>query len=218
VACLRDTFEKTWSWLGDENFDAGALRHIEARAPSSWTLADYGADFDRTLNDLYPDDPEVAEIAWLDWTLRRAFDGPDSEAIDPQVLAQIDWDTAVLSFAPTLVLRDVVTNSAGIWGALADGETPPAAQLLPGPGAVRVWRSGLSPRYRTIQGLERHALAAAMAGSSFAEVCNLLAGEDDVGQAAEIMGSLLQTWLLDGLVCGVTDSVRPGGPVSGPAS
>src|SRR5579859_561431 len=28
VACLRDTFEITWAWLGDESFDRAAYLHV----------------------------------------------------------------------------------------------------------------------------------------------------------------------------------------------
>jgi hypothetical protein len=75
LECLRYTFERVWAWLGDSGFEDAARRHIEAHPPHSWTLSDYGNEFDRTLSGLYPDDREVAELAWLDWPLRRAFDG-----------------------------------------------------------------------------------------------------------------------------------------------
>jgi hypothetical protein len=65
VACLRDTFEQTWSWLGDDGFDAAAASHIAARPPSGWTLDAYGEDFPQTLAGLYPDDPEPN---WPGWT------------------------------------------------------------------------------------------------------------------------------------------------------
>ena len=83
LGTLRDTFEKSWSWMGDEAFDKAAYAHIEAHPPSSWTLTVYGAGFDRSLAELHPNDPEIAELAWLEWHLRRAFDGPDSDQVDP---------------------------------------------------------------------------------------------------------------------------------------
>lgn len=204
VACLRDTFEKTWAWLGDEAFDAAALTHVEAHAPSAWTLADYGGDFVQTLSGLYPDDPEVAELAWLDWTLRRAFDGADAEPISPEALAKVDWETAVLTFVPTLTVGEVVTNSAAIRGALADEVTPPGVERLPAPAAIRVWREGLSPQYRSIEVLEMHALALAAGGATFAGLCAALAGDGDPDRAARRAGALLAAWLQDGLVASIT--------------
>src|SRR5271168_673386 len=94
VECLRDTFERVWAWLGDDAFDTAARRYIGARPPRSWTLSDYGVDFAEKLSELYDNDPEVAELAALDWNLRRAFDGYDAAPLDPADLADVDWDRA----------------------------------------------------------------------------------------------------------------------------
>ena len=136
LGCLRDTFEKSWSWLGDEAFEAAALAHIEAHPPSSWTLNLYGEDFDRTLAERHPQDPELAELAWLEWSLRRAFDGPDAGVPNPEELAEIDWDNAILHLVPTLKLRHVVSNCAAIWTALSEDRPPPPALTLPAPLAM----------------------------------------------------------------------------------
>ena len=203
VASLRDTFEKTWAWMGDEAFDAAAQEHVARHPPKSWTLNDYGADFAETLRALHPDDPEIAEIAWLDWRLRRAFEGPDADAIAPEKLGDVDWDSAVLIFLPTLTLGEVITNSAAIWGAIAEGQPPPAAQRLPSPGAVRVWRGGLTPRYRSIESFEYRALILAMAGSGFADLCGLLVENGDQDQAVQRVGTALAGWFQDGLISAV---------------
>lgn len=203
VACLRDTFEHTWSWLGDDGFDAAALSHIAARPPGGWTLDAYGEDFSQTLAGLYPDDPEVAELAWLDWSLRRAFDGPNADPITAEALARVDWESAVLTFSPTLTISAVATNSAAIWGALAEGQAPPAVERLPAPAAIRVWRQGLSPQYRTIDAFEQRALAMALDGCGFARLCEQLAGPDDAERVIARMGGLLGAWLHDGLICDV---------------
>jgi hypothetical protein len=203
VACLRDSFEKTHAWLGDQAFDDAARAHIEAHPPSSWTLGDYGPDFPDTLKALYPDDPEVAELAWLDWSLRRAFDGQDAEPISQEALAAIDWDAAVLALPPTLVVGEVTTNCALIWGAIAEDQTPPPAERLPAPAAIRVWRLELSPRYRTIEAPERKAIAMVTAGAPFGQVCAMLSEGLDEAAAAQSLGALLATWLQDGLICGV---------------
>jgi hypothetical protein len=200
VACLRDTYEKTWAWMGDEAFDRAALTHIEQTPPTSWTLGEYGGGFPQTLKALFPGDPEVADLAWLDWTLRRAFDGPNADVITPQALAAVDWDHAVLHFLPTLSVGEVATNCAAIWGALSEEQTPPAVERLPAPAAIRVWRSDLTPKYRSIENFEHRALILAMAGSSFADLCSLLMEDGDKDQAVARVGGVLAGWLQDGLI------------------
>jgi hypothetical protein len=203
TAALRDSFGKTHAWLGDAAFDAAALAHSRARPSTSWTLSDYGEGFEATLADLYPDDLEVAELAWLDWSLRRAFEGPDPAEIDPGELAQIDWDAAILCFAPTLAWRGIATNAAAIWRALSVGETPPAAANLDAPAALVVWRQGLEPRFRTIDLVERAALESALRGEDFATVCEVTARADPLGDPARRVGEMLAQWLGDGLIVGV---------------
>jgi hypothetical protein len=107
IETLRDMFEQTHSWMGDDRFDEAALSHIASTPPNSWTLSDYGDDFDLTLSGLYPGHPEVAELAWMDWAMRRAFDGPDAGPLDMSLLGEVDWDDARLHLAPTLKMRTV---------------------------------------------------------------------------------------------------------------
>ena len=203
VDCLRDTFERVWAWLGDAGFEAAALRHIESHPPHSWTLSDYGDEFDRTLSELYPDDREVAELAWLDWSLRRAFDGPDAKPIQPDALSDIDWDGAILRILPTLAMTSISTNCAAIWTALSEEKTPPVAARLPAPMALRVWRKDLSPHFRAVDSIEQQALLMACDGASFPAICSVIAAGMEPAKAPEVAGALLASWLQDGLIIAV---------------
>ena len=42
---------------------------VEANPPNSWTLSDYGKTFIDTLEDVYPDDREVAGQMLAEWLL-----------------------------------------------------------------------------------------------------------------------------------------------------
>ncbi|HEY2481167.1 MAG TPA: DNA-binding domain-containing protein [Caulobacteraceae bacterium] len=203
TAALRDSFGKTHAWLGEKAFDAAAVAHIQIRPSTSWTLSNYGEGFEATLAELYPYDPEVAELAWLDWSLRRAFEGPDPAEIDPADLAEIDWDAAILCFAPALAWRTIATNAAAIWRALSVGETPPAAASLDGPAGLIVWRQGLEPRFRTVDPVEQAALESALRGEDFATVCEMTARADPLGDPVRRVGELLAQWLGEGLIVGV---------------
>src|SRR6266404_6595225 len=206
LACLRDTYERVWAWLGDSSFEAAASSHIESTPPHSWTLSDYGNDFDRTLRGLYPDDREVAELAWLDWSLRRAFDGPDATPIGADAFAEVDWNTVILRVAPTLRVSSIATNCAALWTAIAEGRSPPAAARLHAPMALRVWRKEFSPHFRAVDSIEQHALLMASDGASFAAICSAIAAAMEPSQAPEIAGALLASWLQDGLILGVEDA------------
>lgn len=200
--CLRDTFERVWAWLGDAGFENAGQKHIELHPPRGWTLADYGIGFDRTLEDLYPDDAEIAELAWLDWSLRRAFDGPDANSLEAAELSHVDWNAATLCMVPTLRARSISTNCGAIWIALSEGRTPPVTQRLAAPAALRVWRIGFTPRFRSIDPLERNALQMATEGSTFATICTAIESAKP-SKASEVAGSFLASWLQDGLITAV---------------
>lgn len=198
--CLGDTFEKTQLWMGDDAFVVAGELYIDLTPPSSWTLADYGRDFGPFLSRRFADDPEIGELAWLDWALRRAFDGPDARSLAGDDLGALDWEAAVFSLAPTLAVREVHTNCAALWSAMAEGATPPAAEPLASPAWIRVWKTDLSPRYRTIDGFEHQALALVGQGLCFGELCRRLAPEEGEPAVAQL-GALLGRWLADGLIC-----------------
>jgi hypothetical protein len=213
IACLKDTYEKTLAWLGEDDFESAARKHIAGHPPRSWTLSDYGEAFPQTLAGLYPADPEIEELAWLDWTLRRAFDGPDTVVQDPAAFGGVDWERAVFAMAPTLALRMVGTNVAAIWNAISDDAPPPPAAPLARPRALAVWRRELSPMFRCLDERERAALERARAGATFGEICAMLAVDHPVGDAAAIeAGGLLAGWLGDHIVVGVAgESLNRGG-------
>ncbi|HTV85962.1 MAG TPA: DNA-binding domain-containing protein [Dyella sp.] len=199
--CMRDTFERTWAWLGDDAFQEAVHRYIEEHSPGSWTISDYGEHFADALDVLYPDSPEVGELAQLDWTLRRAFDGPDGEALTVAAISgEIDWDSARIRFVPTLRMFAVRSNCGALWSAMASEKVPPAVEYFTDPAAIRVWREEHRCRFQTIDELEMRAINAVANGASFAELCGNLAhllGDDHGASAA---GEFLATWMSEGMV------------------
>ena len=205
IECLRETFEKLHAWLGEEAFATAALAHIADHPPHGWTLGAYGEGFDVTLSRLYPGDPEVAEMAWLEWSLSIAFSGRDATVIAADTLAKIDWDHARLAFAPTLQLGKTTTNVGAIWSALSTGDVPPAATTLPAPAALIVWKQDYSPSFRTIDEDEETALIQMLGGATFGDLCSLQIEHRGVEEGVSRAGMLLGQWLHDGLITGVSD-------------
>ncbi len=204
IHCLKDTYEKTAAWIGDEDFETVARTYIAQTPSQSWTLADYGEQFGKMLAARYQDDPEIEELAWLDWSLRRAFDAADAPPLDMAELANVDWDGVRLVFGPSFAVRLVSTNCAAIWTALTeDRPDPPMAEALPEPLALLVWRQELSPRYETASGDEFRALTLARSGLSFGALCEAYLEQGGAGADVSQIGDMLGRWLRDGLVVGV---------------
>lgn len=203
--CLAETFAHTNAWLGGEAFVAAARAHIEAWPPSGWTLGDYGARFADTLVSLYPDDPEVAELAHLEWLLSRAFEGADAAALPIKAMADVDWDHAHVTFVPSLRTVPVRTNAAAICSALAQDLLPPPAALLPRPGVMLVWREHFTPCFRTIETIQHEAIVLLSAGASFAALCEMLVAARGESDGIALAGAMLGQWFQDGLISAISD-------------
>lgn len=200
VACLEESFARTRDWIGGTAFHQAVVAHVDRVPPSSWTLDAYPRDFPATLAMLYPDDPEIAELAWIDCALGEAFVGPDAVPLTTADIAAVDWDHAQLHFTPTLDLCDLTTNAPAIWSAIAAGDTPPSTEILPETGAILVWRQDQIAQFRAIDATERGALLNARAGVTFAVLCSALveASGEEAGIARA--GTMLGQWLADGLI------------------
>ena len=206
VEALSETFERVWAWLGDDAFEAAAAAHIAQRPSTSWTLDLFGTDFDQTLVSLYPEDPEINELAWLDGALRRAFSGPDVAPLDGARLASVDWSRAVLVAVPTLQHHPLQTNAPALWAALSRNETPSAAQHLPQPAGIVVWRHGLEPFFRTLEADEYAAVKAVADGTRFADICAELETSLSGEEVTLKIGTWLSQWIGEGLICDVTEA------------
>lgn len=207
ISSLTETFQRLALWLGEAAFEAAAARYIDARPPSSWTLDAYGADFTAFVAGLYPDDPDVSELANIDWTVGQVFVCPDAAALRPEALADpgavADWETAVIHAVPSLLILPITTNADAIWQALATGETPPASVQTDPDGVLLVWRQGLEPVFRRAEPHERDVLAWSAAGAGFAAVCKRLAAALGDEAAVTTAGTLLGRWLAEGVVASV---------------
>jgi hypothetical protein len=200
VACLTESFPVVRAWLGDARFDGAAAHHIDRVPPHGWTLDAYGLDFAETLGVLYPNDPEIAELARLECELAMAFVRADAEPLDPGTLAHVDWDSAVIQLTPSFTTLRVATNAAAIWSAISAGDTPPTATSLPEPAVLAIWRQNFAPRFRTVSAEEADVLAQVQNGETFGGICAGLVARLGEEQGTAIAGAFLSQWLSDGLL------------------
>ena len=200
-AALADTFARTAEWVGEEAFEAHADAYVAATPSTGWTLADYGHTFPDHVAAALPDDPEVGELAWLEWALRRAFAAADTAPVDPATLSAIDWERATIALAPSVDARVIRGDVPAIWHAIAAGRAPHRV-LSERPLGLLVWRAGLEPRFRATEPAEAVAVDGLRSGLSFAGVCASAAAQ---GIGAALAGAWLARWLGDGMIIAVAD-------------
>jgi len=203
LACLSESFEKVRQWLGEERFLSVAAAHVDLTPPQSWTLDAYAEGFPDSLVRLFPDDPEVAEIASLELALAQAFVGEDAAALDPSTLGSVDWDNARIGIAPTVALLPVTTNAAPTWSALAAGEMPPPAERLAGTATVLVWRREQISCFRMAEPGEGEAIAQARGGASFAAICSAMTAMMGEEEGIAAAGTLLGRWIAEGIAVSI---------------
>lgn len=203
LAALEVSFERTRRWVGDQAFTVAACHYILTQPPRGWTLDDYGAEFPRVLEALFAEDPEVAELAWLEWHMQQAFGARNSARLDPAELAAAgfdasDWGRMQFEFAPGFACRSVKTDCISLWSHLQSNQVSEFEVNLLSERAIAVWRQDFSPKFRELDPSEHNALEAISCGTTLGAVAR------DYGP--ELLGQWLAQWLGDGLFSGARTS------------
>jgi hypothetical protein len=204
MGCLEVSYPLLRRFIGDEAFRAASITHIDAHPPRGWTLDHYGADFADTLRSLYPQNPDLDELAWIEWMLGEAFVAADTEPMAPDALADIDWDHARLVLSPSLRVRHATTNADDVWIALRDGEAGVESEMLAGPEGLVIWRRDHVSRLRRADAIETAALLSLAADTGFGSLCETLVGLQGEEAGIQRAGQLLADWLGAGIVTGLS--------------
>lgn len=202
---LETVFERTWAYLGDREFYDLAGRYIEESPSGERNLRNYGGDFPAFFRQKLPADPEVSELAAMDWNLHIAFDAPDApclSAVALDELSEADWEKAGFSFQPSLSLAVYACNTVEMWHAIDQCQVPPPARQLEQRVAHIFWRHQQKSNFRSLHPAEYLMLDALLIGKSFAATCEQL--NTDYPEAAELAGPWLYRWISDGMISGIT--------------
>ncbi len=184
VDVLLDTFEHTAIYLGDDWFNQLAMDYVQSHPSSCKNIGLYGKNFPGFVAQQLPEDIEVSELALMDWTLRRAFDGADSRVMTLDDLQQVASEESFrLQPVPTLTTCTQHFNTLEIWNAINQDQTPPTVQQLPEPIEVLIWRKGHSPHFRSLSRIESVAVAC---------VCTRDTAGDTPGATLETIGTVLE--------------------------
>nr|WP_281501120.1 DNA-binding domain-containing protein [Erythrobacter sp. F6033] len=216
VGALENTFERTARYVGEGPFKQVAAHHAIAHPPSGWTIEEAGAGFDATCAQLFAKNPEVAELAWLEWAMLQVSNAPDTQPFGAAEFGATtadfgdeDWMGLRLEFQPCVAAREVQANLSGLWNALdegADGERP--APLLDQSKGCIVSREGERPVFQMVASEAAYALSAMQNGAAYGEMIMQIAGDsadaDAIQQAAVAAGTMLGDWLNEGVILGVS--------------
>ena len=212
---LADTYAKTFLYMGSDSFDVHARAFAVAHPPHTRSLNRYGEGLVEALRTQYPDNPELHELAQLDWDLRTRFDSADVPTLETVAAQASDtWTTRPGVLHPSALLRTITRNVVGVWNAIHTDDDVPEAVALSAPATLLVWRKGHQPHFRTLDAAEAVWVQALHAGASVHDACTALLGSGLWQGDPTVLGGWLAQLLDDGLVQadGAVEAARGAGP------
>ena len=211
IDALHDTYPILHGLLDDEAWLALGEAFVAAHPSVFRSIRWYGGELADFLARCPPfgDEPILAEVALLEWTLAEVFDAQDAEAVQRAALAAVApsaWGDLTFQFHPSLRRLEFSWNTAAVWKAMSADETPPRPELGVAPVSWLLWRQTLQNYFRSMSGAESAALDAALRGRSFGEICvglSALLPDEEIPAAA---AGLLGTWADSGILVGISEA------------
>jgi hypothetical protein len=208
IEALDDTYPVLHALLGDEVFVALGEEFVTAHPSVHRSIRWYGGELSEFLRQRppYAEQPILAELALLEWTLAEVFDAADAEPKPRAAFSAVDasaWSELQFEFHPSLRRLHLQWNTTAVWQAMSHDETPPDPVCAEHPVPWLLWRQNLQNYFRSVTADEAAALDTALRGGNFGEICESLAewlpDEEIPLRAANLLG----TWADSGIIVGI---------------
>jgi hypothetical protein len=208
IDALNDTYPVLHGLLGDDMWVALGEAYVALHPSCFRSIRWYGAELADFLSGAspYSDEPILAEVALLEWTLSEVFDARDAKVLPRAVLSAVDpeaWSGMKFEFHPSLRLLEFRWNTAAVWKAMSHDETPPRPVCQDAPVTWLLWRQDLQNYFRSLTRAESTALEAALSGSSFGGICEALSGVLPADEVPPAAAGFLGTWADSGILVGL---------------
>ena len=214
MGALESTFERTARYVGPEAFRQAAINHLIAHPPSHWTIDAAGESFDATCAQLFDENPEVAELAWLEWSMLQLASAPDVQPVTAEDFAAVsagfgesEWMQLSLTFQPRMAAIEVKHDLEGLWRTLGEDNAAIEVQPFETAHGCIAWRECERPTFRIVPLSNAEGFAAMREGARYGDLIALVAGEAPslcaIQQAARDAGAMLGQWLGEGMVTAI---------------
>lgn len=207
IDALGEGYERTARLVGADAFHQAAAHHLIAHPPSAWTIDRAGEGLAESCAELFAHDRDVAELAWLEWAMQRAFIAADDTPLTHAGFATAtagfgaaQWEALTIAPIAGTALRPVTHDLARLWLSLSDAAGDPVVERLAQRQWVLVWREGEEAVFMLLDDQEGAALDAMARGAAFGDLCAALAGQLAPEAAASAAGAMLTHWLELGLI------------------
>jgi hypothetical protein len=202
LECLADDFPAVAAVLG-EDFPRLAREYVGRHPPSHPSLRHLGTRFASFAAEhrLAQRWAGLGDLAALEWARVEAFDARDVPLLSLVELAAIapdEWPTRAFRAAPPVRLLALRHPVHLVWRAVEDAV--PVPPLEAERTHILVWRRGHVVCHRVTDAREAGALQCTLRGVPFADLCERIAGDGSLEQAAHDALGLLRQWIADGVL------------------
>lgn len=178
--------------------------YVAAQPSTHFTIRWHGEGLARFLEHASPwcEQPELGEMAQLDWAISTAFDAADHDTVNTGDLAGVApeaWAGLRLHPLPHAQLLRCTGNIDAFRRAADRGGPRPRLRRWRQARHLLVWRAALDVHYRQVASGELAPLRGALNGETFAHLCERLAERHGTA-ALPRMAALLAQWLDEGLI------------------
>jgi hypothetical protein len=208
IEALDDTYPVLHALLGDEVFLALGEEYVAAHPSVHRSIRWYGGEVSEFLSRRppYAEQPILAELALLEWTLAEVFDAADAEPLSRAALSAVDasaWSELKFRFHPSLRRLRLQWNTTAVWQAMSHDEVPPDPVCAEHPVPWLLWRQHLQNYFRSMAADEAAALDLGRSGANFAEICAALTEWLPDEQIPMRAASLVGAWADSGIIVGI---------------
>lgn len=204
---LGESYERTARLVGADAFYQAAAHHLIAHPPSAWTIDRAGEGFAESCAALFAHDADVAELAWLEWAMQRAFTAANDASLTHAGFAAAtagfaaeQWQHLTIVPIAGTALRPVTHDLARLWQSLSAAAGDAVVVPLEQRQWVLVWREGEEAVFVLLPDQEGAALDMLLRGAAFGDLCAALAEQMAPEAAASAAGVMLHHWLELGLI------------------
>jgi hypothetical protein len=206
---LAANFPALAELLGEKDFGRLAAEYIATHDSRFASIRYYGDELAQFLatEPRYRPVPLLADLARWEWTMAAVFDSADAAPIDARALsgrAPAEWATIRLTFHPSVHVLEFAWNAPQIWKAINDGTARPAAAVSREPASWLLWRHQLKEYFRSLGAAEEDALATALSGETFGDVCAVMCAHFSEEDAPAEAAGFLRSWIESGMVTAVS--------------
>jgi hypothetical protein len=209
IDALHETYPVVHGLLGDEAWVELGQAFVAAHPSVFRSIRWYGRELPEFLAASYSEAPILSEVALLEWTLTEVFDATDASSLPRSALSAVmpsAWGALRFEFHPSLRRLALSWNTAAVWKAMSQDETPPRPEVAPAPMPWLLWRQNLQNYFRSMNAVEAAALDAALRGCNFGQLCDDLGALLQPQEIPAAAASLLGAWADSGIIVKVSSS------------